>query len=108
MDFKTNGLILKIRSLVRWTSKIGSLESSNSESLKIGVWSQLGLQKPFPCSQFLFPILKIRSLVRWTLIYEKLNVDVPDPNAMLQFGIDVTAEIDAYLTQEEQEKNTIA
>ncbi|KAF3970723.1 hypothetical protein CMV_005599 [Castanea mollissima] len=32
-----------------------------------------------------------------TLIYEKLNVDVPDPNAMLQFGIDVTAEIDAFL-----------
>uniref|UniRef100_A0A7N2MMW7 Bet v I/Major latex protein domain-containing protein n=1 Tax=Quercus lobata TaxID=97700 RepID=A0A7N2MMW7_QUELO len=48
------------------------------------------------------------SLVRWTLIYEKLNVDVPDPNAMLQFGIDVTAEIDAYLTQEELEKKTIA
>ena len=47
-------------------------------------------------------------MVRWTLIYEKLNVDVPDPNALLQFGIDVTAEIDAYLTQEEQEKNTIA
>ena len=44
------------------------------------------------------------SLVRWTLIYEKLNVDVPDPNAMLQFGIDVTVEIDAYLTQEELEK----
>ena len=48
------------------------------------------------------------SLVRWTLIYEKLNVDVPDPNAMLQFGIDVTTEIDAYLTQEELEKKTIA
>ena len=47
------------------------------------------------------------SLVRWTLIYEKLNVDVPDPNAM-QFGIDVTIEIDAYLTQEELEKKTIA
>ncbi|KAM4070597.1 hypothetical protein ACJW30_12G176500 [Castanea mollissima] len=48
------------------------------------------------------------SLVRWTLIYEKLNVDVLDPNAMLQFGIDVTAEIDAYLIQEELEKKTIA
>ena len=48
------------------------------------------------------------TLVRWTLIYEKINVDVPDPNAMLQFGINVTTEIDAYLTQEELEKKTIA
>ena len=47
-------------------------------------------------------------MVRWTLIYEKINVDVPDPNAMLQFGINVTTEIDAYLTQEELEKKTIA
>ena len=48
------------------------------------------------------------TLVHWTLIYEKINVDVPDPNAMLQFGINVTTEIDAYLTQEELEKKTIA
>jgi hypothetical protein len=40
------------------------------------------------------------ALVRWTLVYEKLNVDVPDPTTMLQFGIDVTKEIDDYLNQE--------
>ena len=40
------------------------------------------------------------ALVRWTLVYEKLNVDVPDPTSMLQFCIDVTKEIDDYLNQE--------
>ncbi len=39
------------------------------------------------------------SLVRWTLVYEKLNVDVPDPNLMLQFAIDLTKDIDAHLTK---------
>ena len=39
------------------------------------------------------------SLVRWTLVYEKLKVDVPDPNLMLQFAIDLTKDIDAHLTK---------
>ncbi len=38
------------------------------------------------------------SLVRWTLVYEKLNIDVPDPNLMLQFAIDLTKDTDANLT----------
>ena len=40
------------------------------------------------------------ALVHWTLVYEKLNVDVPDPNTMLQFAIDLTKETDDYLIQE--------
>ncbi|KAF3947509.1 hypothetical protein CMV_026367 [Castanea mollissima] len=39
------------------------------------------------------------SLVHWTLIHEKLNVNVPDPNTMLQFAIDQTKDVDAHLTQ---------
>ena len=38
------------------------------------------------------------SLVHWTLIHEKLNVNVPNPNTMLQFAFDQTKEVDAYLT----------
>ena len=37
--------------------------------------------------------------VHWTLIHEKLNVDVPDPNTMLQFAIDQTKDVDAHPTQ---------
>uniref|UniRef100_A0A7N2LNW9 Bet v I/Major latex protein domain-containing protein n=1 Tax=Quercus lobata TaxID=97700 RepID=A0A7N2LNW9_QUELO len=39
------------------------------------------------------------SLVHWTLIHEKLNVDVPDLNTMLQFTIDQTKDVDAHPTQ---------
>ena len=37
--------------------------------------------------------------VHWTLIHEKLNVDVLDPNTMLQFAIDQTKDVDAHPTQ---------
>ncbi|KAJ4709999.1 MLP protein [Melia azedarach] len=37
------------------------------------------------------------SLVNWTLKYEKMNHDVPEPNAMLQFAVDVTKDIVANL-----------
>ena len=37
--------------------------------------------------------------VHWTLIHEKLNVDVLDPNTMLQFAIDQTKDVDARPTQ---------
>lgn len=40
------------------------------------------------------------SLVRWTLEYEKLNVDDPESNTMLEFAIGVTKDIDAHLTHE--------
>uniref|UniRef100_A0A7N2LP75 Bet v I/Major latex protein domain-containing protein n=1 Tax=Quercus lobata TaxID=97700 RepID=A0A7N2LP75_QUELO len=39
------------------------------------------------------------SLVRWTLEYEKLNVDDPESNTMLEFAIGVTKDIDTHLTQ---------
>ncbi|KAM3699958.1 MLP-like protein 43 [Castanea sativa] len=40
------------------------------------------------------------SLVRWTLEYEKLNVDDPESNTMLEFTIGITKDIDAHLTHE--------
>ncbi|XP_050286430.1 MLP-like protein 43 isoform X3 [Quercus robur] len=40
------------------------------------------------------------SLVRWTLEYEKLNVDDPESNTMLEFAIGLTKDIDAHLTHE--------
>ncbi|KAJ4709993.1 MLP protein [Melia azedarach] len=44
------------------------------------------------------------SLVHWTLKYEKLNEDVPEPKGMLQLAIDVTKEVDAHLTQQQQQQ----
>ncbi|KAM4111404.1 hypothetical protein ACJW30_05G065000 [Castanea mollissima] len=38
------------------------------------------------------------SLVRWTLEYEKLNVDDPESNTMLEFTIGITKDIDALKT----------
>jgi len=38
------------------------------------------------------------SLVHWTLEYEKLKDDIPEPNTLLQFLIDVSKDIDAHLT----------
>ncbi|KAL0010621.1 hypothetical protein SO802_005729 [Lithocarpus litseifolius] len=40
------------------------------------------------------------SLVRWTLEYEKLNVDDPELNTMLEFAIGLTKDMDAHLTHE--------
>jgi hypothetical protein len=38
------------------------------------------------------------SLVHWTMEYEKLKDDIPEPNSLLQFLIDVSKDIDAHLT----------
>ncbi|XP_062175604.1 MLP-like protein 31 [Alnus glutinosa] len=38
------------------------------------------------------------SLVHWTLEYEKLKDDIPEPNTLLQFLIDVSKDLDAHLT----------
>ena len=48
------------------------------------------------------------SLVHQTLIHEKLNVDVPDPNTMLQFAIDQTKDVDAHPTQVQLHNKIIA
>ena len=48
------------------------------------------------------------SLVRWTLEYEKLNVDDPESNTMLEFAIGVTKDIDAHLTHEYLGRKIIA
>jgi hypothetical protein len=38
------------------------------------------------------------SLVHLTMEYEKLKDDIPEPNTLLQFGIDLSKDIDAHLT----------
>ncbi|XP_062146193.1 MLP-like protein 31 [Alnus glutinosa] len=38
------------------------------------------------------------NLVHWTMEYEKLKDDIPEPNSLLQFLIDVSKDIDAHLT----------
>jgi hypothetical protein len=38
------------------------------------------------------------SLVHWTMEYEKLKDDIPEPNSLLQFAIDLSKDIDAHLT----------
>ncbi|KAL4626400.1 hypothetical protein ACB092_05G093200 [Castanea dentata] len=40
------------------------------------------------------------SLVRWTLEYEKLHVDDPESNTMLEFAIGLTKDMDAQLAHE--------
>ncbi|KAJ4709992.1 MLP protein [Melia azedarach] len=43
------------------------------------------------------------SLVHWTLKYEKLSEDVPEPKGIIQLFNNMTKEIDALLTQQEQQ-----
>ncbi|KAJ9708437.1 hypothetical protein PVL29_000465 [Vitis rotundifolia] len=36
------------------------------------------------------------SLVKWTLEYEKVNEDVPNPDAYLEFAVNVTKDIESH------------
>lgn len=38
------------------------------------------------------------SLVHWIMEYEKLKEDVPEPNTLLQFAVELSKDIDTHLS----------
>ena len=40
------------------------------------------------------------SVIQWTIEFEKQHNHIPDPHAMLQLGIQLTKDIDSYLTKD--------
>jgi len=68
-------------------------------SFKVLEGDLLGLYKNFKFNLQVTPKGN-GSVVQWTLVFEKQENHIPDPHTLLQLGVEVSKNIDSYLTQE--------
>jgi len=68
-------------------------------SFKVLEGDVLELYKSFKCNLQVTP-KENGSVVQWALEFEKQENHIPDPHTLLQLGVEMSKNIDSYLTQE--------
>ncbi|XP_027340782.1 MLP-like protein 43 [Abrus precatorius] len=74
---------------------------NNKMTFKVIEGDIFGYYKSFKFINQATPKIK-GSEVHWVMEYEKQNHDIPDPHTLLQFAVEVSKDIDAYLTQDQK------
>ncbi|TKY49593.1 MLP protein 31 [Spatholobus suberectus] len=72
---------------------------NNKMTFKVIEGELLGLYKSFKSNLQVSPKGK-GSVVHWALEYEKQEDHIPDPHTLLQLVVELSKQIDAYLTQD--------
>nr|XP_007148876.1 hypothetical protein PHAVU_005G021700g [Phaseolus vulgaris]ESW20870.1 hypothetical protein PHAVU_005G021700g [Phaseolus vulgaris] len=79
------------------------VEGINKENCKLSFkvleGDLLGLYKSFK-TDFQVTPKGNGSVVQWTLVFEKQENHIPDPHTLLQLVVEMSKNIDSYLTQE--------